>query len=95
MKKLLFGVIMALVAIGAYCGCNQHRDVYDVDDEEGNICPRCKSDSTATIMYGLLTNEERANMDSFQNVLREQKKVIGGCCVGPERFYCYNCGNRW
>ena len=51
----MFGVIMALVTIGASCGCNQYRDMYDVDDEEGNIWPRCKSDSTATIMYGLIT----------------------------------------
>lgn len=95
MKKLLFGVIIALVAIGVYYGCNHNQEFGFAGIDDDCICPRCKSDSTATIMYGLLTNEERANMDSFQNVLREQKKVIGGCCVGQEKFYCYNCGNRW
>ena len=83
----MFGLILALAAIGVYYGCN-HNQKY-------SICPKCKSDSIATIMYGLVTNRERMNIDSFKNVLREQKKVLGGCCVRSERFYCYNCGNRW
>lgn len=95
MKKYLFGLILALVAIGVYYGCNHNQKNGVPCDNDCSICPMCKSDSTATIMYGLITPEERANTDSFYEVLREQKKVLGGCVVGPERFYCYSCGHRW
>lgn len=96
MKKFLIGLI-TIVAIIMMVMCGNNRSPQSADHTLGNcrICPKCKSDSTAEIMYGLLTNEERANWDSFQTVLRQQKKVVGGCVVGPERFYCYNCGNKW
>ena len=96
MKKFLIGLI-TVVAIIMMVMYGKNCSPQSADHTLGNcrICPKCKSDSIAEIMYGLLTNEERANWDSFQNVLRQQKKVVGGCVVGPEMFYCYNCGYRW
>ena len=68
------------------------------ENDSDDICPKCKSDSIKEkVVYGLLTPEERANPDSFYNVLKEQGKIYGGCCVGEmgPRYYCYNCGHRW
>ena len=97
MKKLLIGLIaVAAILLMArfFSACNiVDGDV--VDGKIGKVCPKCKSDSTATIMYGLLTPDERANPDSFQDVMRQQKMVVGGCIVRSEKYYCYNCGHRW
>ena len=91
MKKIIVSMI-AVVAIIIVWYCNN-------GEKYGNdVCPNCKSDSIKeVVVYGLLTNEEKANPDSFYNVLREQGKVYGGCCVGTKgpRFYCNNCGHRW
>lgn len=97
-RKSCLAVIVLIIAIvwGIVCLCSCGTDRNDGGVCE--VCPNCKSDSIKEmVVYGLLTAEEMANPDSFHNVLREQRKVYGGCVVGSmgPRFYCYNCGHRW
>ena len=92
MRKIIIALMVGcvIVIMAWYCN-NGDANGYDV-------CPKCKSDSiTEKVVYGLLTPEEKANPDSFYNVLREQGKVYGGCVVGSNgpRFYCNNCGYKW
>lgn len=88
MKKIIIGVIVAGTIIAMVMCYNNEKPF---DDKNGSLCPRCKSDSIATIMYGLL----RENPDSFQEEMRKRRMVAGGCVVGPEKYSCYNCGYRW
>lgn len=92
MKKKIMGLIAVVTIIMMMWYCNNAEEYGD------DVCPNCKSDSIKEmVVYGLLTAEEKANPDSFYNVMREQGKVYGGCVVGSRgpRFYCYNCGHRW
>ena len=97
-RKSCLAVIVLIIAIvwGIVCLCSCGTDRNDGGVCE--VCPNCKSDSIKEkVVYGLMTKEEKANPDSFHNVLREQGKVYGGCVVGSKgpRYYCYNCGHRW
>ena len=92
MKKIIIGLIVGGTIIAMVMCCNNRKPF---DDKNGSICPRCKSDSIATIMYGLLSERERDNPDSFQEEMRKQRMVAGGCVVGPEKYSCYKCGYRW
>ena len=47
-------------------------------------CPRC-GERLAEYAYGLLTKEGR------EEVEKDKYLIMGGCCVGPERYYCRNC----
>jgi len=89
-KKATVGLMIAVAIISLVRCCNNGGVGSD------KVCPKCKSDSIKEmVVYGLLTPEEKANSDSFYNALKQQGKVYGGCCVRPDRFYCYNCGHRW
>ena len=92
MKKIIIGLIVRGTIIAMVMCCNNRKPF---DDKNGSICPRCKSDSVATIMYGLLSEREREKSGSFQVEMRKQQMVAGGCVVGPEKYSCYNCGYRW
>ena len=94
MKKATTWLIVgAAIFTMGWCYTNGGR----IEDVDGNdsICPRCKSDSIATIMYGLLSEREIENPDSFREEMRKRRMVAGGCVVGPEKYSCYNCGYRW
>ena len=94
MKKAITWLIVgAAIFTMGWCYTNGGR----IEDVDGNdsICPRCKSDSIATIMYGLLSEREIENPDSFREEMRKRRMVAGGCVVGPEKHSCYNCGYRW
>jgi len=95
-KGCLSVIVIIAVVWGVLCmySCGADRN----DGGVSEVCPNCKSDSIKEmVVYGLLTQEEMANPDSFQNVLKEQEKVYGGCVVGSKgpRYYCCNCGYSW
>ena len=92
MKKIIIGLIVGSIIIAMVMCCNNGNPF---DDKNGSICPRCKSDSIATIMYGLLSEGEIANPDSFREEMRKRRMIAGGCVAGPEKYSCYNCGYRW
>ena len=55
------------------------------------ICPACKSENIATIMYG---------MPAFSPELIKEIKIgskLGGCCVRDESpdYTCNDCGKEW
>ena len=94
MKKVITWLIVgAAIFTMGWCYTSEGR--FKDDDRNDSICPRCKSDSIATIMYGLLSERERENPDSFQEEMRKQRMVAGGCIIGTEKYSCYNCGHRW
>ena len=104
MRNFLFGVIATICFASCF---SEKRDgqVVEIENVEkpslfakannGKFCPRCKSDSTARIVYGLVSAEERNNWDSLKTELRKKREVLGGCCVMPEKNYCYQCGHKW
>lgn len=92
MKKIIVSLLAVVAIIMMVWYCN-NAELYGDD-----VCPNCKSDSIKEkVVYGLMTKEEKANPDSFHNVLKQQGQVYGGCVVGSKgpRYYCYNCGYRW
>jgi len=54
-------------------------------------CPKCGSKNAAKIVYGLLSKESMEKMEDEEN----PKVVLGGCCVGPEKWSCNDCEFEW
>jgi len=54
-----------------------------------NKCPECGSDKIASILYGL-----PAFSESLRLRIRENKTVLGGCCVtgNDPTWKCVDCG---
>ena len=94
MKKVITWLIVG-AAIFTMGWCYTSEGHIKDDDRNESICPRCKSDSIATIMYGLLSEGEIANPDSFREEMRKRRMIAGGCVAGPEKYSCYKCGYRW
>ena len=55
-------------------------------------CPSCDSDSIASIVYGYVVEAEPGRMEKE---LDAGKIVMGGCCVGFEKWECNKCHTRW
>ena len=87
MKRILLYVVVVVCVLSCYTGIQNELDE--------KLCPKCNSDSTVRIVYGLVSVEERNNWDSLKTELRKKKEVLGGCCVMPEKNYCYKCGYKW
>lgn len=87
MKRILLYVIVIVCVLSCYTGKQN-----ELDDK---LCPRCNSDSIARIVYGLVSPEERNNWDSLKTELKKKREILGGCCVMPEKNYCYKCGYKW
>ena len=69
MKKTITWLIVgAAIFTMGWCYTSGGR-IEDVDKND-SICPRCQSDSIATIMYGLLSEEEMEYPDSFREEMR-------------------------
>ena len=56
------------------------------------ICPACKSENVATIMYGM-----PAFSPVLMNEIKTGTKKLGGCCVRDESpdYTCNDCGKEW
>jgi len=55
--------------------------------EEKIICPECRSENVARILYGL------PDFDAIQEGLENKTIVLGGCCMDLEDpdYYCNIC----
>jgi len=53
-------------------------------------CPKCQSENTIPIGYGLPTSEA-------EEEAREGKVILGGCCITPDslRWHCPDCEHEW
>lgn len=54
-------------------------------------CPKCGSDNISKILYG----EVGPLDDELLRKLKEDNVVLGGCCVGPEKWKCIKCGHKF
>ena len=54
-------------------------------------CPECGSENAAKIVYGLPSKESMEKIEDEEN----PKVVLGGCCVGPEKWSCNDCEFEW
>lgn len=59
------------------------------------ICPKCKSDNTADIKYGLWARGGDAVADSLKKANGGRPVVPGGCVGKPYNHYCFNCMYQW
>ena len=56
------------------------------------ICPKCKSENIAEILYGLPAFDDELEKD-----LESGKIVLGGCYIGSQNphFHCNDCGGEF
>ena len=59
------------------------------------ICPKCKSDNTADIKYGLWARGGDEVADSLKKANGGRPVVPGGCAAKPYNHYCFNCMYQW
>lgn len=59
------------------------------------LCPKCKSDNTADIKYGLWARCGDEVADSLEKANGGRPVVPGGCAVKPYNHYCFNCLYQW
>lgn len=50
-------------------------------------CPTCGEVAVAEIIYGMMSYEAYLELG--------EGAVLGGCCVGPERWQCTACDDTW
>ena len=71
-------------------------DIKNTDSINGTIiCPKCKSDNTADIKYGLWARGGDEVADSLKKANGGRPVVPGGCVGKPYNHYCFNCMYQW
>ncbi|MCR5352919.1 MAG: hypothetical protein K6D98_01280 [Clostridiales bacterium] len=55
-------------------------------------CPKCGSNKTASIVYGLISPDEET-----KRALENHEIILGGCCISDEdpKFYCFDCAKEF
>lgn len=54
------------------------------------ICPKCKSDSVAKILYGFIEPDSIT-----KEKVRKREIILGGCVSKPVNCHCNNCQYEW
>lgn len=56
------------------------------------ICPYCKSNNVAEILYGMPAFTKKLEKD-----LESKKIILGGCCISNDspQYHCNDCGKEW
>lgn len=86
-------MLFCFVAVTIIIACRSVNQEVFCKDSSAIICPKCKSDSVAKILYGLIDLDNADN--DFKEKVRNKEIVLGGCVVGPESHHCKNCKYDW
>jgi DNA-directed RNA polymerase subunit RPC12/RpoP len=57
------------------------------------ICPYCKSENVATILYGMPDLSNKELLEEIEN----GKTLLGGCCIDINLplYHCNDCKKDW
>ena len=90
MKELkVFGVLVLLALL---CGCKQEGRAHssDIDNNNGDKCPRCTSRNVGRWEFGLAPSVP-------EEEIKSGRVHLGGCIVYEDapQYHCNDCGYDW
>ena len=87
-----FKVFCVLVLLALLCGCKQEGRAHssDIDNNNGDKCPRCSSRNIGRWEFGLAPSVP-------EEEIKSGRVHVGGCVVYEDapQYHCNDCGYDW
>ena len=87
-----FKVFCVLVVLALLCGCKQEGRAHssDIDNNNGDKCPRCSSRNIGRWEFGLAPSVP-------EEEIKSGRVHLGGCVVYEDapQYHCNDCGYDW